>query len=280
MFFFVLVITIMLMNVIMVLQTMDRFQYTPIDCIACGGHLSNAFDDDGITKTKSMSDAALHQVKCVCPPAPLRWTVTCLDHLICFFTVEWSLRLLTFTPAPNERAATVLGRCAQWFGFLTSSSMVLDCLAIFPYYFEILGGTSTNSLMPLRLLRLFRVFQLVRLGQYNASFTALTRVIVQSIVYLKLLVGVLLFGAVFFGSMMYWLERGEWQYWPATESWEFVREKLHQGSGVYELSPYTSIPSTFWWFLVTATTVGCKYYFNHKVLYCLVWCMARFALSP
>jgi Ion transport protein len=266
------------MNVIMVLQTMDRFQYTPSDCLACGGHLSNAFDDDGIstrTTTKSSmttTDAAAtalqHNVTCVCPPAPLRWTVTCLDHLIYFFTVEWSLRLLTFTPAPNERTVTVVGRCAQWLGFLTSSSMVLDGLAIFPYYFEILGGTSSNGLMPLRLLRLFRVFQLVRLGQYNASFTALTRVMVQSIVYLKLLVGVLLFCAVFFGSMIYWLERGEWQYWPPTKSWEFVRESIHQGSGIYELSPFTSIPSTFWWFLVTATTVGCKYYsIKHAVVF-------------
>jgi Ion transport protein len=82
---------------------------------------------------------------------------------------------------------------------------------------------------------------------------------VQSMVYLKLLAVALLFGALFFGSLMYWLERGEWQYWPATESWQFVRESHHQGSGLYELSPYTSIPQTFWWFLVTATTVGCKY---------------------
>jgi len=108
-------------------------------------------------------------------------------------------------------------------------------------------------LMSLRLLRLFRVFQLVRLGTYNETFMSLTSVMYKSLPYLKLMFGVLLFGAAFFGSMMYWLEKGDWQYWEETGSWEFVRVNQY---GFEEVSPFTSVPEAFWWFFVTATSVG------------------------
>ena len=114
----------------------------------------------------------------------------------------------------------------------------------------------TNGLMSLRLLRLFRVMQLVRLGQYNKTFMSLTTVLSESLIYLKLLLGVLLFAAAFFGSMIYWLEKGDWKYWPETKSYQFIRLNPQ---GIEEISPYKSIPDTFWWFFVTATTVGCKY---------------------
>jgi len=103
------------------------------------------------------------------------------------------------------------------------------------------------------LLRLFRVFQLVRLGQYNETFAALSTVLFQSTVYLKLLLGVLLFGAAFFGSMLYWLEKGDWKYFAETQSYQFVRT---DAAGRDEISPFSSIPASFWWFFVTATTVG------------------------
>ena len=128
----------------------------------------------------------------------------------------------------------------------------MDALAIFPYYAE--RFEKTNGLMSLRLLRLFRVFQLVRLGQYNSTFMSLTNVLYQSMLYLKLLMVVLLFGAAFFGSMMYWLEKGDWKYDDDTKSYKFLRESVDGNS--YEPSPFTSIPKAFWWFLVTATTVG------------------------
>eukprot|EP00977_Amphora_coffeiformis_P016963 scaffold5383_cov222-Amphora_coffeaeformis.AAC.4 len=82
---------------------------------------------------------------------------------------------------------------------------------------------------------------------------SLTSVLSESIIYLKLLLGVLLFAAAFFGSMIYWLEKGDWKYWPETQSYQFIRLNPQ---GVEEISPFKSIPDTFWWFFVTATTVG------------------------
>jgi len=65
-----------------------------------------------------------------------------------------------------------------------------------------------NGLVSLRIFRLLRIFQLVRLGQYNQAFTSLTNVLSRSVQYLRLLIIVLAFGAAFFGSMVYWMEKG------------------------------------------------------------------------
>lgn len=170
--------------------------------------------------------------------------------MVYFFTVEWILRVLTYAPPRLELSPTTWGFFCQWLSFVTSITTVLDALAIFPYYIEMM---SANGLMSLRLLRLFRVFQLVRLGQYNESFMSLTTVLAKSMLYLKLLIGILCFGAAFFGSMMYWLEKGDWMYFEETSSYQFVR--INQ-FGAEEVSPFTSIPASCWWFIVTVTTVG------------------------
>jgi hypothetical protein len=128
----------------------------------------------------------------------------------------------------------------------------MDGLAIFPYYAE--RFEKSNGLMSLRLLRLFRVFQLVRLGAYNTTFLCLTNVLSKSLVYLRLLVVVLLFGAAFFGSIVYWLEKGTWKWHEKSQSYQFLR--IAEDGVTEEPSPFSSIPQAFWWFLVTATTVG------------------------
>jgi Ion transport protein len=242
-FFAVLVVTISLSNIVMMMQTMERWQFTPTDCRSCGGPVSYVFDDDG-----SIIDNP-EGIQCVCPPSPLGWTVTILNWMVYFFTVEWTLRILTFQAPKHEEKSTIFGCVVQWFSFLMSTTTVLDALAIFPYYIENL--TSSNGLMSLRLLRLFRVFQLVRLGQYNETFMSISSVLFKSIPYLKLLLSVMMFGAAFFGSMMYWLEKGEWKYYRATGSYHFIRLDQH---GSEEISPFQSIPQAFWWFIVTSTT--------------------------
>lgn len=200
-FFTILIIAITASNVIMILQTMQAYQFTPSDCVSCGGNHFYVFEDDDFSIKPG--------VPCVCPPAPNTAIVKAEDYIVYFFTVEWSLRVLFFEPPPSECSPTFGGFACQWLSFLTETTTILDALAIFPYYAE--RFEKTNGLMSLRLLRLFRVFQLVRLGQYNSTFLSVTHVLYQSMLYLKLLMVVLLFGATFFGSMLYWIEKGNWR---------------------------------------------------------------------
>jgi hypothetical protein len=224
-FFALLVLTITLMNVVMIIQTMHFCQFTPLDCASCGGHRSYPFDNDDAVISPPAG------VLCQCPPEPFEWTTIVLQGLVYFFTIEWIVRVLSFEPAANEWRGNFY---VQWFRFVTSPATVMDALAVFPYYIE--AFSNSNGLMSLRLLRLFRVLQVVRLGQYNDSFKSLTTVLIKALPYLKLLVVVLLFGAAFFGSMLYWVEKGEWKYFEPTRSFQYVRLDQH---GQEEISPFS-----------------------------------------
>lgn len=260
-FYLVVMLGVSFMNIVMILQTMDAFQYTPQDCQTCGGPVLYLFDttatnneedgvDDGAgARAGGAGFVNNHQNQnCICPPTPLPWTQAFLNVAIYGFSLEWVLRVLTFQA--QQPAPTFWESFGQWLRFVTSSSTILDALAIFPYYIEQLD---TNGLMSLRLLRLFQVFQLVRLGQYNEHFQSFTTVMVQAIPYLQLLGVVLFFGAAFFGSLIFWFEKGEWKYHSETDSYQFLRLNPQ---GQEEISPFNSVPLSSWWFLVTATTVG------------------------
>ena len=284
-FFVALIVAIMVMNGLMMLQTMQFLQYTPTTCDFCQVEWpqQHQYDinsvDDGVSSswirdassnipaTDDATDNRHMGIPCICPPTPYPWTERVLKYLVYFFSIEWILRVICYSPAPHEQEDqdTPLGRrrshqdrrrplaprLGQFLNYLFSWQQILDFWATFPYYMEFLGNS--NGLMSLRLLRLFRVFQLVRLGTYNATLTTLLTVLQQATLHLKLLVLILLFGAALFGSVIYWLERGDWKYWPETESFQFIRTNEH---GQEEVSPFTSIPATFYWFMVTATTVG------------------------
>ena len=155
---------------------------------------------------------------------------------------------------PSSKPKTSTSLMKQKLSYLMEWTTISDALAIFPYYIE--RYDKANGLLALRLLRIFRVFQLLRLGQYNTTFVSLTNVLVDSILSFNILLIVLLFGASFFGSMIYWMEKGEWKYTTSTNppSFAYVRPTFDGTSE--EPSPFTSIPASFWWFMVTATTVG------------------------
>ena len=236
------------------------------------------------------SSSTTTTIPCVCPPSPLPFTVNAIDWLMNFLAMEWILRILLFTPAVSSSSdhddsndddddnneyyytdeeppvdednnddgiaptttTTTTARhfLYQWFNYIFEQQNLLDALAVFPYYLE----RAPNGFVSLRLLRLFRLFQLVRLGQYNSMFMSLTNVLYKSFNYLKLLVLVLAFGAAFFGSMVYYIERGTWKYYEPAGEYRFVR--IGVDGVTEEPTPFTSIPAAFWWFMVTATTVG------------------------
>jgi len=94
-------------------------------------------------------------------------------------------------------------------------------------------------------------------------FVSLTTVLSKSLEFLKLLAVIVFFGAAIFGSLMYWLEQGEWKYWEPTGNFQYIRMSIDRETE--EISPFTSIPMGFWWFVVTATTVGYGDYYPTSV---------------
>lgn len=236
-FFLVLMALIILSNILMIMESMDRFQYIPVMCEEC------------VTFTDSSSENSKNGLPpfCRCAPVSQDGLVYISYFLTRFFTVEWSLRVLCFSPSPSQ-SFTRLEFAKEWFSFLLLPSTVVDALAIFPSYFEFYRFHS------FRLFRLFRVFRLARLGTYNNTFTTIVGVMQKSINSLNTLLVFLSFGGAIFGSMLYFTEKGDWKYNPEYNEWMFMRAGVDGYSE--EPSPFRSIPHAFWWFIVTVTTVG------------------------
>ena len=189
-FFVVLIVAIFISNLITVTQTMPQFQYRPDECDFCA--------EDG-DYYDSLEDGSENTVDCVCPLESLPESDMLLNYLLNFFALEWTLRVLVYEPA-NPRS-DIMGQLGDWFKYLTSTVTIMDALAVWPYYIE---AYDLPGLISFRLLRLFRVFQVVRLGSYNGMFVSLMKVMYKSIEFLRLLVVLLFFGATIFGSLIFW----------------------------------------------------------------------------
>ena len=139
---------------------------------------------------------------------------------IAWFTIEYIVRLLS---SPRKVK------------FLYQVLNIIDLIAILPFYITlILHATDANisSLSILRVLRLVRVFRIFKLSRYSKGLKILGYTFMASIRELGLLAFFLVLGIVLFSSVAYYCE-------------SHVKE-----------TKFESIPHSFWWAIVTMTTVG------------------------
>lgn len=139
--------------------------------------------------------------------------------------------------------------------FVKQPMNVIDLAAIVPFYIELLFAASGGGLAVLRVLRLARVFRVFKLGKYSHGMQMMARVIIASAQAMYLLGFFIALGAVLFGTAIFFAEAGSWD--PSRGC--YVRDAPGElPDGVYskECSPFTSIPASFWWVLVTTTTLG------------------------
>jgi hypothetical protein len=155
--------------------------------------------------------------------------------VVSIFTVEYVLRFLV---CPT-------GRCA----FVLSPLNMVDLLAILPFYLEQFGSAiGGDVLRVLRVLRVVRIFRVFKLAKYAESMQMFAITLVRSVDALKLLGVFFGMAVLIFSSLLFYAEKGESQVGDdGVEIW--VRSDGEQ-------SPFDSIPGTFWWAVVTMTTVG------------------------
>jgi len=196
----------------------------------------------------------------------------CETFFVANFTIEFVSRAIT---APIKR------------DFWTTAMNWIDLIAIIPYYIDELpsrlglasgGGPSFGFL---RILRLSRAFRLIKLSKYSQGIRLVTNAMVNSVDALQLFALLLILVLVVFSSGIYYTERGEWTGDECDPNWiiqfgtgdcslqhpgnctciqnRYYREdSLIGGTGKIEQypSPFQSIPQSFWWCIVTLTTVG------------------------
>lgn len=138
---------------------------------------------------------------------------------IVWFTSEYVIRLLT---APKKRL------------FFKSFLNLIDLAAIFPYFITLAiqskGGTALGVM---RVARLFRVVRVFKLSRHSMGLQILGNTLYASVNELAMIAFMLCFCIITFSSAIYYAEYDSCM-----------------GGG------FESIPSTFWYILVTMTTVG------------------------
>jgi voltage-gated potassium channel len=142
---------------------------------------------------------------------------------VAIFTIEYVLRLWSCVELPVLHA--MRPRRAR-IAFAMRPLLIIDLIAILPFYLGFLIG------MDLRILRIFRLFRFLKLARYSPALVALGRVFANERRALFGAMLVMLALLLFASTGMYFLER-------------HIQPEV-----------FGSIPSTAWWAIATLTTVG------------------------
>ncbi len=143
---------------------------------------------------------------------------------VIIFTIEYVLRVWSSNHDPRY-SHSVHGRLR----YMMSVDALIDLLAILPFYVHVFVGFDLRVLRIFRLLRFLRLF---RLTAYMRSAQMVKNVFKTRANELKLSLVLILFFIMIASCLLYFAEH------------------------VAQPTVFSSIPATFWWAVVTATSVG------------------------
>lgn len=166
---------------------------------------------------------------------------------------------------PGTHPQALDGKLKTTFNHVRALPNVIDFMAILPFWlgvFNLQGGG--GFLVVLRILRLTRIFRVFKLGKYNDVFTLFTRVVQQSMPALLLMLFFIALGCCLFGTLVWFAEQGTWH--PEGNPdlvplgivgrGAYLRHTGGKDANSWQESPFQSIIHSFWYVVVTITTVG------------------------
>lgn len=207
------------------------------------------------------------------------------------FTLEYLSRFFVCDAFPPK----CYGHTSKW-GFIKNPLNILDLLAILPYWLEVAAEELMKNVKPLRVLRsvrLIRCFRIFKLSKYSLGMTIMVESVLNSVQPLSILTFFLCIGVVLTSSLMYYAERtGCPDVAAKIAAGTFAKYQqecadLDTGwtsgvSGPAELCcneygsalDFQSVAQSFWWSVVTMTTVGYGDHVPRTLLGRLVGCLA------
>ncbi|GBB97020.1 hypothetical protein RclHR1_00290018 [Rhizophagus clarus] len=158
--------------------------------------------------------------------------------IVIFFTLEYLLRLVAHSDSIR-----------QLWRFVKAPLAVIDFVAITPYYVELVFHHDTTYDFRFTILRLFRLLRVFKAFKYSSTIIMTIEVMIIAVKRSMDALGALFFfmvtSIVLFSTLLYFAERGTWD----QEKQVFVDSKGYPSS-------FDSIPSAFWFVMVTITTTG------------------------
>jgi len=126
---------------------------------------------------------------------------------------------------------------------------IIDFLSVFPYYVDLgLSSSDSSKLSVIRIVRLFRIFRILKFGKYSETAGVILIALKRSKDGFTILLFCLAFVMVLFSTGIFYAEQIGETFDPVNQVW--IRNT--DGS----ISPFQSVISTFWWCIITVTTVG------------------------
>eukprot|EP00299_Pterocystis_sp_00344_P013451 c6594_g1_i2.p1 GENE.c6594_g1_i2~~c6594_g1_i2.p1 ORF type:complete len:545 (+),score=76.66 c6594_g1_i2:903-2537(+) len=240
-----------------VIETLPSFQIYSAECEKC----KPLRGDDYVNQTLQAARHALADQCHGCEPTTSEAFTTVETFSIAVFTTEYLLKFFTAHAAISahelQKSKVTFQEFKTYRGlkrtllFMSNPMTIIDLVAIIPYYIGLMSNGFGAELAVVRVIRLFRVFRVLRMGTLANGMKLFSAVISASMSSFVVFWIFSAFAMIIFASLVYYAEKGHWD--PATG--EYYRPSIYYLDPETP-SPYSSIPDTFWWVVVTFCTVG------------------------
>lgn len=151
---------------------------------------------------------------------------------VSFFSLELSLRY--FSAASLE-------------DLVKDPFNALDLVAVIPFWVELASPVSPVKTSVLRVVRLFRVFRVFKVSRYTTGLQIIGQTIVGTMDIFAMFIFLITIATIVFSALIFFSERGDFM---TAGDGQWVNTVTGQPS------QFQSIPSAFYWTIVTITTVG------------------------
>ena len=152
--------------------------------------------------------------------------IKCGDKYSEQFYIAESICVIAFTVEYGTR----LWAAPKRLQFMKQFLSVIDVVAIIPYYVALVFPDAAGG--PFTVLRIFRIFRIVKMSRHNTKVREAGSSLIASLSELSFVFVILITLVILFSTVIYYAEMGD------------------------EDNNFTSIPLTFWYVIVTMTTLG------------------------